>query len=277
LIGDLHAHIINIPFVLLFAAMLLGNGPLPFAALSYGVLGATNTWDMLLWAPLLLWVMRKKGVLVGIGAVILFAPFYLHFRAPVGGVELFAPRFDYAAILKMFGFFLIGAVPFLFLKKENTFVKFAVAYALFLILLPGFFLVKDIYFKLNPPYASANTYFKVWYQAWIIFAVVVPYCLMRLNKAYVLVCVLLSVGLFHYMFYSVKYLVGDKYVYKGLDGAAYLNVGEKQVIDWINDNVRGQPVLLQAQGESYTTDSLVASYTGLPSLPEPGAIPHASP
>ena len=54
-----------------------------------------------------------------------------------------------------------------------------------------------------------------------------------------------------------------------LDGTAYLaavNANEAGLIDWINRNVQGLPVLLEAWGESYREYSRISMHTGLPTV-----------
>ncbi|MFI5197705.1 MAG: DUF2298 domain-containing protein [Thermoanaerobaculia bacterium] len=54
-----------------------------------------------------------------------------------------------------------------------------------------------------------------------------------------------------------------------LDGTAYLveqNPGDRGAIEWINTNVRGLPVLLEAQGPAYQEFTRLAMNTGLPTV-----------
>jgi uncharacterized membrane protein len=69
--------------------------------------------------------------------------------------------------------------------------------------------------------------------------------------------------------------------FKTLDGTAYLdtfrssqtaNVSDGNLIDysacidWFNENVEGDPVILEAYGLSYTDCDIVSAYTGLPTV-----------
>jgi sugar lactone lactonase YvrE len=54
-----------------------------------------------------------------------------------------------------------------------------------------------------------------------------------------------------------------------LDGTAYLEKrapGDRGAIDWINANVRGLPVLLEAQGPAYQDFTRLSMHTGLPTV-----------
>ena len=54
-----------------------------------------------------------------------------------------------------------------------------------------------------------------------------------------------------------------------LDGTKWLNQTypeDKQIIDYLNKNVSDQPVVLEAQGDSYTDYQRISAYTGLPTI-----------
>jgi YYY domain-containing protein len=54
-----------------------------------------------------------------------------------------------------------------------------------------------------------------------------------------------------------------------LDGIAYLremNPDDAAVIDWFNANVKGTPVILEAQGDGYREFTRIAMHTGLPTV-----------
>lgn len=312
LIGDLHAHILDIPNVLLFLALLISvfhtrallkrKVFVASLILVLGVLGVTHSWDFFIYTPLLMLVIlfaslhKKRNYLIAVRnaigktliivvtSLVIFLPFYLNFKEPIDGITFIKPEINFLALFRMFGFFIILITPayyvFKFKKQLSDDDKLNVLLSLFgfiLVLIPSFFVVKDIYFKLNPPYLRANTVFKLWYQAWIVLSLCVPYSLkvtfehLKTNRLlfslYSVIVLALVFFVFEYTFISVKYIVGPSYISKGLDGTAYLNerdAGAKKMIDWINTNVTGQPVLLEADGKSYSSDSVVSSYTGLP-------------
>ncbi|MGD9129728.1 MAG: DUF2298 domain-containing protein [Candidatus Woesebacteria bacterium] len=74
-----------------------------------------------------------------------------------------------------------------------------------------------------------------------------------------------------------EYLFGDKdhlvinikADYKGLDGAQWLKEqypDDYAAIKWMNENVKGRPVIIEAVGESYTSFDRVSTFTGLPTV-----------
>jgi len=56
---------------------------------------------------------------------------------------------------------------------------------------------------------------------------------------------------------------------QGLDGTKYLQTiypNDYSAILWINKTIKGQPVILEAQGDSYTDYARVSANTGLPTV-----------
>ena len=54
-----------------------------------------------------------------------------------------------------------------------------------------------------------------------------------------------------------------------IDGAQWLvnqYPHDKEIIDYINSNIPGQPVILEAQGDSYTDHNRISAYTGTPTI-----------
>jgi uncharacterized membrane protein len=315
LISDLHAHIIDIPFVLLFIGLFISfilnkdllkkKYFLLITTLSLGVLGATNSWDYLIYAPLLflgillvfyfnetvgIWKKIRKSILlsafIGIISLLLFVFFYLNFKPASSGFGFTKDFLGLLPILRMFGYYVFGGIAlsvYFLIKRQFTekdrLIILMFLYGAFLVFLPNIVFLKDIYYKANPSFFRANTVFKLWYQAWIILSLITPYAFYKLftnlrkSKKYIalisflIIFLFITFWIFKYPVISVRYVIGTKYIYKGLDGSAYLRESDSWnlvTIDWINTNVKGQPVLLEAWGKPYTKDSLITSYTGLP-------------
>jgi len=54
-----------------------------------------------------------------------------------------------------------------------------------------------------------------------------------------------------------------------IDGSLWLKdlyPQDKEIIDYLNKNVSGQPVILEAQGDSYTDYERISAFTGLPTV-----------
>lgn len=72
-----------------------------------------------------------------------------------------------------------------------------------------------------------------------------------------------------YPFYSIPSYYGSLKNPIVLDGAAWLKSiypEDKEIIDFLNNNIKGQPIVLEAQGDSYTDYERISAYTGLPTV-----------
>ncbi len=146
-----------------------------------------------------------------------------------------------------------------------------------LIIIPEIIYLKDIYI---PSYHRANTMFKLTYQSFIMFSILIGYIFVRLklslpkSKTKTLlftVYFLLFTLLMFYPIYSIPgyYGVLETKNYKGLYGLKFLErlyPDDYAVVVWLNNNVAGQPVILEAVGDSYTDYERISMATGLPTI-----------
>lgn len=196
----------------------------------------------------------------------------------------------------LYGFFYFWVVSFIIFLKLNAtlrlrsgreryalnasdiFVVILIILSTLLIIIPEFIYVKDIY----PAHYRANTMFKLVYQSFIMLSLSSGYIIVRLFlnfKSLILNRYLKlgywfigSVGLlmvFLYPYFAINSYYGNLKTYSGLDGTKYLNTlypNDYEAILWINKNIQGQPVILEAQGDSYTDFGRVSTNTGLPTV-----------
>ena len=138
-----------------------------------------------------------------------------------------------------------------------------------------------------------NTQFKYYLEIWVFLAIAAAFMLWRLGCSWLprLRAVPAGVWLF-----GLALLVGCSLIYTALgthdrmadrftdlpptlDGAAYMTVAEHwerdepfllvsdyQAIRWLQDNVEGSPVVLEAHMEQYRWGGRIAIYTGLPTI-----------
>ena len=183
-------------------------------------------------------------------------------------------------LLTLYGFFLffIASFSLFLIKRKKTFptdifVLLLIILGLLLILIPELIYVKDIY----PAHYRANTMFKLVFQAFIMLSVASGYIVVRIISSvkkpfaicYLPFASILIFLVFLYPFQSVKSYYGNLTTYKGLDGQAYLAKtypSDFEAIQWLNENVKGQPVILEAQGDSYSDYARVSANTGLPTV-----------
>lgn len=148
--------------------------------------------------------------------------------------------------------------------------------ALGLIAMPEVIYVKDIY---TAEHYRANTMFKLTYQAFILFGIMMGYVVVRTlrMKEGVLRGLALAGGFLLLMTggYSVNAVrawfgnVFDPSQRVNTDASVFVDESfpdDYGAISWLNLNVRDQSVVLEAPGESYTGYERVSVATGLPTV-----------
>jgi len=346
IVADLHGHVSDIPFVLLFLALTFNwlfslkknTFILPISLIS-AIMFMTNQWDypiylMVLGLTLLagysfiykdfqkaLGQTIKIGLFTVLGSIPFILPFFLKFDQIGKGIGLVWKHSLPHQLLILWGapwFFGITFLIFLFKKriktgfKKESFVKFFSSalgvnvkikttpnrespianpqllipdifiLVLFLastilIIIPEIIYLKDIYI---PSYHRANTMFKLTYQSFIMFSILIGYVFFRLKlslaksktKTFLFtVYFLLFTLLMFYPIYSITgyYGVLETKNYKGLYGLKFLErlyPDDYAVVVWLNKNVAEQPVILEAVGDSYTDYERISMATGLPTI-----------
>lgn len=149
-----------------------------------------------------------------------------------------------------------------------------------LIFIPEFIYAKDIY----PTYFRANTMFKLVYQAFIMLSISSGYIIVRLlvdlkssikNHKFYWKLIAPGIGviglllIFTYPFFAISSYYGNLNTSYNLDGTVYLKSlypTDYQAILWIDKNIKGRPVILEAQGDSYTDFARISANTGLPTV-----------
>ena len=182
----------------------------------------------------------------------------------------------------LWGFFYITFlifIGFLFTKGRNIINKKPVIFSLILvffssllILTPEFIYAKDIY----PAHYRANTMFKLGYQAYIMLSLISGFSIIILIRSWKRLILIplftILVGLILvYPYFSIRSYFGELTHdrYQGLNGIAYLEFrypDDYKAITWINENIKGQGVIAEAQGDSYTDYGRISVNTGLPTI-----------
>ena len=163
------------------------------------------------------------------------------------------------------------------LKVAELFLLILGLCAIGLVLLPEVVYVVDIY---SGDYKRANTMFKLTYQAFILFgicmgAIIARYMFLPKNgkqfAAGALILFLLTVNLGYYKTSCESWFgdYTDPTGYETLDAGAYIyevHPDDAEAIAWMNENLEGRPVVLEANGDSYTTYNRVSVLTGCPTI-----------
>lgn len=195
-----------------------------------------------------------------------------------------SPLFQLFTLYGFFIFFSAVFIVFMFNKfkkvkeklsdKSNVFVLLLILLGFLLIIIPEFIYAKDIY----PAHYRANTMFKLVYQSFILLSIsstyIIIYLLSKLKNRlwkilfFVSAALLITLVLI-YPYFAVNSYYGNLKVYKGIGGINYLKdlyPGDLEAINYINKNINGQPVILEAQGDSYTDFARISANTGLPTV-----------
>lgn len=342
-LGDLHAHVVNIMFVLLLLGILyawvkmvrkrnydvgepgtkefwekqLLMPQLLFAAVLLGMFRWTNYWDfviyfvvtggVVLFTNIVLmkgqgkWVIgvtaAQAAEILAIGTIVIL-PFTLNFETMVQGVAVAQNHSLPHQLLILWG--LPGILTIIFIisllveklggVKHKTIYKFLKSLklpdlfamimglcAIGLVLIPELVYVRDIYENGN---ARANTMFKLTYQAYIMFGMTMAYVIFRMlvisyrkflkmTAGIALVFLVWTLGYFGNSVNSWFGEVQDPSKYQGLNATAFLETDfpeDAAAIRWLKKNITGSPVVLEANGDSYTQYERVSAMTGLPTV-----------
>ena len=228
-----------------------------------------------------------NGLLVIVFWYIFSYPFSLKFVPMMEGIKISDGHSPFYQLFVLYGGFWLICLPFVIkiiqllfqkqLKKINyshLFVFSLILTATILIIIPELIYIKDIYIY---EHRRANTMFKLVYQAFMLYSLASGYILVHsqtlfksiFKNFYKIIFTLIFTVHLIYPYFAIKSYYGDLKKYKGLDGFKYLEnlyPDNYQAILWINKNISGQPVMLEAPGDSYTTFNQVSSATGLPTI-----------
>ena len=122
--------------------------------------------------------------------------------------------------------------------------------------------------------------FKLTYQAYIMFGMTMAYIIFRMlvisyrkflkaAAGIALVCLIWTFGYFGNSVDSWFGEVKDPSKYQGLNATAFLETDfpeDAAGIRWLKKNIKGSPVVLEANGDSYTQYERVSAMTGLPTV-----------
>lgn len=163
------------------------------------------------------------------------------------------------------------------LVATDVFALLLIFISTLLLIFPEFFYLKDIY----PAHYRANTMFKLGYQAFMMLGLVSAYIVFRIkyvresnrislfhilyNTLFVMVFTLIAI----YPYFSINSYYGALRTYVGLDGLNWFATqypDDYKGVLWLRSNVQNQPVIAEANGDSYTDYARVSANTGLPTI-----------
>ena len=218
------------------------------------------------------------------------APYFLNFKPAVTGIGLvpFDRRSPIGPWLLMWGMFAVATMFYFGFLARGFLHKHVKNYGILMVIVSAalvlgveVFFFRDIFVESNYDYFRTNTVFKFYYHAWIFWGIASTWFVYAIATFYkkkyrwgiyvsLLVIAILYVGCMSYLYKAVN----DFYPFKTqahvtLEGTTYLEQGQKgdyDAITWINQNIQGQPVMLEAVGEAYTYYARISTHTGLPTV-----------
>ncbi len=228
--------------------------------------------------------------LLAIGSIGLFFPFWKALALIPQGISWVPSdqRTPFHQLLIVWGVqlpFVLTFIGLLFFKFRKNILKESilgvllifVLIAISLIAAPEFVYVKDIYLG----HIRANTMFKFYFQAWIILGIISGFGIVEIflfvfkKRWWWKAIYLFSAGLFLFGGFSYTPIILNQALglahpdWKSLDGTWFMqkkNNGDYQAVQWLNENIEGQPILLEAVDESYSYGARIASFTGFPAV-----------
>jgi len=236
--------------------------------------------------------MTQLGIIVGV-FFLLASPFTLNFVNFAKGVGFVKYRSPIYQLLVLWGyqlFFFVLLTGILIrryfqrrkagvfeIQTTDIFVFLFGLLSLILIIIPEVVFVRDIY---GESYSRANTMFKLTYQAFTLLALLAGYTTFRLlliKKSPIIqiplvffLAIVLALPMI-YPFYAIKGYYGNLSIaqYKGINGLQFLSStypDDYRAVLWLNKNIKGQPTILEANGDSYTDYGRISMATGLPTV-----------
>jgi len=184
----------------------------------------------------------------------------------------------------LWGFFWTSFIIFILIKQSkkissnaamrqfNHFLFILFSFGTLLILIPEFFYIKDIY----PAHFRANTMFKLGYQAFMMMGIASMALFFQIKFLdwpkrffFNLVFIIFFFFVAIYPAFSIPSYYGKLDKLPNLDGGLWLkdfNPDDKEIVDFINSHIAGQPIILEAQGDSYADYERISANTGLPTV-----------
>lgn len=251
-----------------------------------------------------LYELLKNFLTIILGFIVFSLPFSLNFKPFVSGIGILcapsfltnlgkmgpflfetnhcqkSPIWQLLILYGFFYFFVISFIIFLKLKKKynlsknDIFVLILIILSSLLLIIPEFIYIKDIY----PMHYRANTMFKLSYEAFIMLSICCAYILAKLlsnikNKIFLGIFFVISIFLISlnliYPFFAIGSYYKNLTNYQNLNGIKYLSISypdDYNLINWMNKNIKDQPVILEASGDSYTDYARISANTGLPTI-----------
>ncbi len=187
----------------------------------------------------------------------------------------FVPSFQTLSVFVPLAF-LCCVNMYSFYKNNDThrlFVSALILMGLGILVFCELFFLDDL---LGGEWERMNTVFKFYIQVWILWSLACAYAFFDLYKKkyrmknIVMLILSILVILNSIYIYTGTYAKAERFSQSpSLDGLAFMKKSDYGIYDaifWLNKNINGTPVILEAPGESYQDTSRLSAYTGLPTV-----------
>lgn len=345
-LGDLHAHVINILFVITVLGILFAwlysrkkitdekpqvwkeifHPALIMLGFFIGLFHTTNFWDfpiyyvvcgaVILFSNMIVynfkgkavWLTALQGIFMMAFSYLVTLPFTINFDQISTTPRLCVNHTPLNQLIVLWGLPIFVVVAFLcfmasdykkwwkkegkhqqgekksklfcfmeYLHSSDLFIITVGLCAIGLILMPEVIYIQDIY---SGDYKRANTMFKLTYQAFIMFGLCFGYIFPRLlkygntkrQKIVATVSLVFFAMTMCYAGNAVHAWYGNIFHpenYKGINCTSFMETqmpDDYLAMNWINENISGTPVVLEANGDSYTDYERISVMTGLPTV-----------
>ncbi len=187
----------------------------------------------------------------------------------------FVPNFQTLAVFAPLAFLTCFGVYFFYRNKDinRLFISVMIVLGLSILVFCELFYFDDLFSGADERF---NTVFKYYNQVWLLFSIASAYAFYdiiekkyRMKKVVLVILSILLVLNSLYLFTGTFARTGEWKGSPGLDGMAFLkkaDYGEYDALFWIERNLNGAPVILEAPGVSYKDNSRISSFTGLPTV-----------
>lgn len=297
-VGDLHAHLLALPFFLFDLALIyvlatakkINWAFFTLLSLAVATSGMINLWDAITVYALIFMVLILKhlkwlgaGIFMALLSLLFMWPNLRNFQSPVIGLRFIPTYFakynlsnvqwptPMLAELGMWGIFLTGIALALYAARKNLrnfyFTLALAVVSLGIIIGVELFFVEDIYGVTNPPYFRANTTFKFGYHAWVMLSLAFSAAMYALRSRvgwFLLSLAVLAGAFYPYQAFKQFYLpTGSS---GELDGSAWMKTQMPEdwdTVQYINKNIPERSVIAEAVGDSYTTYARISAFSGM--------------
>jgi len=297
-VSDLHGHVLDLPIVLTFLAVLfywVENKKRVYEiamGVLFGVMMMTNTWDVAVYGLVILVLgiqmavantgelkklLETAGIML-VSFLLVALPWWLSFTSISSGVEMVTERSPFWQLLVLWSGGMVVNILAVIVEgrgEKKIVVRTLALSAVFLIAIPEFVFARDIY----PNHPRANTMFKLTYQAFILMGILLGVTLgnlldrgrkivLGLRVAAIFIIFFIFVGTMNFSFIAFTTYYDNFSNYYGLDGEKWMQTKAPEnygAVKYLRKNMDGKN-MVEAVGDSYTLFNAVSVFSGVPTI-----------